>query len=211
MQLIYPQAITLIKSRLKRFRYVLCVDLEATCDDVMAGAQETSKKLSIQQKDMEIIEVGVIVLDCLSDFSTIAEFSRLVRPTTHPILTRFCMTLTGIKQQDVDIAMTFPIINQELNAFIEPYLIEGAVWCSWGRYDADQLKQDSIKLDLSSSLTGLEHLSIDELYSHAFCIPAPSLKEATESMGIAWSGSYHRASDDARNLARLLAKLLDCK
>ncbi|WP_331691223.1 3'-5' exonuclease [Pseudomonas sp. ZY71] len=211
MQLTYPQAITHFKGRLRRSRYVFCVDLEATCDDFIPGAEASRRKLSIQKEEMEIIEVGVIALDRLSNLSTAAEFSRLVRPTTHPTLTRFCTSLTGIKQLDVDGAMTFSKVNQELNDFIEPYLIEGAVWCSWGRYDADQLKQDSTRLDITSLLTGLEHLSIDEFYSCAFGTPAPSLKEATESMGMAWRGSYHRATDDARNLARLLATLLDAR
>ncbi|MNE75123.1 sporulation inhibitor KapD [compost metagenome] len=158
---------------------------------------------------MEIIEVGVIALDRVNNLSIVAGFSRLVRPTTHPKLTRFCTTLTGIKQLDVDGAMTFSKVNQELNAFIEPFLIEGATWCSWGRYDADQLRQDSARLNISSSLIELEHLGIDELYSDALGIPAPSLKEATESMGIVWDGAHHRASDDAKNLARLLKMLLD--
>ncbi|WP_158091156.1 MULTISPECIES: 3'-5' exonuclease [unclassified Pseudomonas] len=209
MQLSYPQAITLFKDRLKGSRYVFCVDLEATCDDVMPGTQASHWQPSIQAEDMEIIEVGVIALDRVNNLSMVAEFSRLVRPTTHPKLTRFCTTLTGIQQVDVDKAMTFSKVNQELNTFIEPYLTEGAIWCSWGRYDADQLRQDSTRLNISSSLTELEHLGIDELYSHALGIPAPSLEEATESMGIAWDGAHHRACDDARNLARLLTMLFD--
>lgn len=108
-------------------------------------------------------------------------------------------------------AITFPTVNNELNVFLEPYLIDGAVWCSWGRYDADQLRQDCARLEVTSLLTELEHLEVDEFYSRAFGISAPCLKEATESMGIAWLGAHHRASDDARNLARLLAKLLDRK
>lgn len=211
MQLTHPQEITHFKDRLSRSRFVFCVDLEATCDEIMPGTQASSRQLSIQPKDMEIIEIGVIVLDRLSNLSMTAEFSRLVRPTSHPTLTRFCTSLTGIKQIDVDRAITFPTVNNELNAFLEPYLIDGAVWCSWGRYDADQLRQDSTRLEITSLLTELEHLEVDEFYSRAFGIPAPCLKEATESMGIAWHGAYHRASDDARNLARLLAKLLDCK
>ncbi|WIE47491.1 3'-5' exonuclease [Pseudomonas sp. GM17] len=210
MQLTHPQEITRFKDRLSRSRFVFCVDLEATCDEIMPGIQ-SSRQLSIQPKDMEIIEIGLIVLDRLSNLSTTAEFSRLVRPTVHPILTSFCTSLTGIKQIDVERAITFPTVNNELNVFLEPYLIDGAVWCSWGRYDADQLRQDCTRLEVTSLLTELEHLEVDEFYSRAFGISAPCLKEATKSMGIAWHGAYHRAPDDARNLARLLAKLLDRK
>jgi inhibitor of KinA sporulation pathway (predicted exonuclease) len=211
MQLTHPQEINQFKNRLSRSRFVLCVDLEATCDEIMPGTQASSRQLSIQPKDMEIIEIGVIVLDRLNNLSTTAEFSRLVRPTFHPTLTSFCTSLTGIKQIDVERAITFPTVNNELNVFLEPYLMDGAVWCSWGRYDADQLRQDCTRLEAISLLTELEHLEVDEFYSRAFGIPAPSLKEATESIGIAWHGAYHRASDDARNLARLLAKLLESK
>lgn len=57
-------------------RYILVVDLEATCCD----------DRSISRRQMEIIEIGAVLLD-LRDRRVISEFQRFVRPVRHPQLT----------------------------------------------------------------------------------------------------------------------------
>ncbi|KAI0721557.1 ribonuclease H-like domain-containing protein [Cerioporus squamosus] len=47
------------------------------------------------------------------------EFRSFVRPTWRPQLTPFCTTLTGITQEQVDAAPTFPEVLQEFRTFLE--------------------------------------------------------------------------------------------
>jgi inhibitor of KinA sporulation pathway (predicted exonuclease) len=103
-------------------RYILVVDLEATCCD----------DRSISRRQMEIIEIGAVLLD-LRDRRVISEFQRFVRPVRHPQLTPYCQQLTTITQAAVDTAPTFPLVLQEMLTWlaVQP---KPARFASWGAY-----------------------------------------------------------------------------
>ncbi|MEL6327929.1 MAG: 3'-5' exonuclease [Cyanobacteria bacterium J06626_23] len=63
--------------------YYLVVDLEATCAD----------DKSIPRKQMEIIEIGAVMLHARS-LQIESEFQSFIRPVVHPQLTPFCTALT---------------------------------------------------------------------------------------------------------------------
>ncbi|KAF9989150.1 hypothetical protein BGZ75_007405 [Mortierella antarctica] len=78
-----------------RYDYYLCFDVEATCE----------KGFSFEFPN-EVIEFPVVLLDG-STFEVVDEFHSYVRPTNRPILSDFCIELTGITQQTIDEAPTF--------------------------------------------------------------------------------------------------------
>ncbi|KAF9571271.1 hypothetical protein EC968_000767 [Mortierella alpina] len=78
-----------------RYDYYLCFDVEATCE----------KGYSFEFPN-EVIEFPVVLLDG-STFEVVDEFHSYVRPTNRPVLSEFCMELTGITQQTIDEAPTF--------------------------------------------------------------------------------------------------------
>ncbi|CAO3570827.1 unnamed protein product [Mortierella alpina] len=78
-----------------RYDYYLCFDVEATCE----------KGFSFEFPN-EVIEFPVVLLDG-SSLEVVDEFHSYVRPTNRPILSDFCIELTGIKQQTIDEAPTF--------------------------------------------------------------------------------------------------------
>ncbi|GKV93203.1 hypothetical protein PEC301645_06500 [Pectobacterium carotovorum subsp. carotovorum] len=208
------QAVEIFRHQLSGSRYLICIDLEATCDDYpksMSAADRSDRSLLVTPEEMEIIEIGLVTLDLLQHYKVVTNFSQFVQPILHPNLTPFCKALTGIKQHDVDNAQPFSKVSQIVDTLLQPFLIEGVVWCSWGTYDAEQIKRDCARLGVKSSLNDLKHLSIDLFYGSFFDTPAPDLKEAVESLGITWEGQYHRALDDSRHLARLVAKLLETR
>lgn len=100
-------------------RYLLCVDLEATCDSSPSFEQF-----------MEAIEIGAVMLD-LAKGEPVAEFSSFIRPTIKPLLTPFCIELTTITQQDVDSAPGYSDVLAAVNDFLQPFGDEW-LWCSWG-------------------------------------------------------------------------------
>lgn len=195
---------------LNGYRYLLCVDLEATCDECPEYlSQEDSDcyQLAVKREDMETIEVGAIIIDLQSDCKIVGEFSKFVSPVLNPLLTPFCKQLTSITQADVDNADPYADVKQYLDEFLIPFAGQ-TIWCSWDDYDLQQLAMDAKVAGITPMLAGLEHTNIKRWHWKIFDCRAMGLRPAVESLGIKWQGSYHRAIDDARNLSALVVQLL---
>lgn len=172
--------------------YYLVVDLEATCDDLGA----------VPRHESEIIEIGAVLVDGAT-LSPIGELMTFVRPVIHPALTPFCTRLTTITQADVEHALGFPAAAARLAAFGD-----GAVFCSWGAYDRNQLALDAQRHGIASPL-GPEHVNLKEAYARrAGTRRGLGAQSALARVGLSPQGTHHRGIDDARNIARLLPYLL---
>ncbi|WP_240995677.1 3'-5' exonuclease, partial [Pseudomonas viridiflava] len=93
----------------------MCVDLEATCDEIQAG--DHSRALVVKPGEMETIEIGLVVIDLHRKQKT-KSFQSFVRPHLYPVLTPFCKKLTTIAQRDIDSAPSFNDAMQRLRDFI---------------------------------------------------------------------------------------------
>lgn len=165
----------------------LVVDLEATCDAHGALPREES----------EIIEIGAVLVDGAT-LEPIAEFQTFVRPLVHPRLSPFCTELTTITQADVARAPTFKIVAPKLAAFGQ-----GALFCSWGGYDRNQLERDARRAGIRAPL-GPRHLNLKEAFARAAGEGQSGTYGALRRVGLKPTGTHHRGIDDARNIARLL-------
>jgi len=175
-----------IQNILAPYRYLYCVDLEATCDEV--GESESPRALEVVTDEMETIEIGLVVID-LETLEIVDEFQRFVRPQINPILTDFCEKLTSIQQADVDGAGIYMEVGQELGAFIARY--PNAAWASWGDYDARQLERDAGFATCPSLLAGLQHFNVRKWHKGLYANQLKSLKQTVEAMGLVWQGTYH--------------------
>jgi inhibitor of KinA sporulation pathway (predicted exonuclease) len=192
-----------IQNLLAPYRYLYCVDLEATCDEIAEA--ESPRPLAVVPEQMETIEVGLVVID-LETLEVVDEFQRFVRPQINPNLTDFCKKLTSIQQADVDSAGTYVEVGQELGAFIERY--PDAAWASWGDYDARQLERDAGFAACPSLLSGLQHFNVRKWHKGLYDNQLKGLKQTVEAMGLVWQGTYHRGIDDARNVASIVKEML---
>ncbi|WP_408598381.1 exonuclease domain-containing protein [Pseudomonas sp. PLMAX] len=192
-----------IQNLLAPYRYLYCVDLEATCDDV--GVNESPSSLMVAPDQMETIEIGMVVID-LESLEIVDEFQRFVRPRINPTLTDFCKKLTSIQQADVDGARTYQEIGGELRSFAARY--PNAAWASWGDYDARQLERDAGFAECPSMLEGLPHFNARKWHAGLYDYRPKGLKQTVESMGLVWQGTYHRGIDDARNVASIVMEML---
>lgn len=211
MQIKKPQHLQAFRELFGDARYLICVDLEATCDEYPEGLtneQKLEHRLLVQRDEMETIEVGAVVLDLHQCAVIVSEFCRFVRPVLNPVLTPFCKRLTTIDQADIDGAGTYIEVNKELDAFLSTLMSDGVVWCSWGDYDAKQLEIDAVRALSPPILAGLQYINIKKWHWKMLNCKAMSLKCAVESAGIKWSGQYHRGIDDAKNLGLLMAAIL---
>jgi inhibitor of KinA sporulation pathway (predicted exonuclease) len=192
-----------IQNLIAPYRYLYCVDLEATCDEV--GECEPPRPLVVVPDQMETIEIGLVVID-LETLEIVDEFQRFVRPQVNPILSDFCKKLTSIQQGDVDSAGTYVEVGQELGAFIARY--PNAAWASWGDYDVRQLERDAGFAACPSLLAGLQHFNVRKWHKGLYDNQEKGLKQTVEAMGLVWQGTYHRGIDDAKNVASIIKEIL---
>ena len=173
-------------------RRIVVVDVEATC-----------WKKGVFSRRKETIEIGAVLLLPDHEHSTWPEFQTFVRPRRLPRLSTFCRELTGITQQDVDGAPSFP---EALKMFLEwSQPLERIVLATWSHYDLWQL-------DLDLEAHGLPRLAfpfLDVKKLAARLVGSKSFDETSRELAPE-SGAlpHHRAIADARRTARILHRLL---
>ena len=173
-------------------RRIVVVDVEATC-----------WKKGVFSRKKETIEIGAVLLLLDRDQSRWPEFQTFVRPQRLPHLSSFCRELTGITQENVDAAPTFP---EALRLFVEwSQPVERVVLATWSRYDVWQL-------DLDLEAHGLPKLAIpylDVKKLAARIVGSKSLEESARELAPDdVAVPRHRAIADARRTARILDRLL---
>lgn len=167
------------------------LDLEATCDD----------QRSIPRKEMEIIEIGAVLLDPAS-WRIREEFNAFVKPVRNPELTPFCTRLTSITQADADQASGFVDVVTWLQDWLQPFRL--TAWGSWGNYDRRQIEQDAGFHGIGFPIAA-PHFNLKDRFAKRLKLPRrPGLSKALDIAGLAFKGTHHRAIDDARNIARLM-------
>jgi 3'-5' exoribonuclease 1 len=180
---------------LRSLKYLLVVDLEATC-----WAQGSS-----QRQDMETIEFGAVLVE-METLEVLDSCSWFIRPRLHPQLSEFCIALTGITQADVERGIAFEQLYDELDAWLAPYRARIG-WASWGDYDRRQLEADAARLNRRSPLDDVAHINVKKHFANRHKIKGtrPALRRALDLCGLQFEGHPHR---DARNVARMLPWLL---
>jgi inhibitor of KinA sporulation pathway (predicted exonuclease) len=173
-------------------RRIVVADVEATC-----------WKKGVFSRKKETIEIGAVRLLLDRAQSTWPEFQTFVRPRQLPHLSSFCRELTGITQENVDAAPTFP---EALRLFLEwSQPLERVVLATWSRYDLWQL-------DLDLEAHGLPKLGIpllDVKKLAARIVGTKSFEETARELALdSVALPKHRAIADARRTARILGCLL---
>ena len=169
-------------------------DLEATCWD---GAPPND----IQ----EIIEIGAIRLDAYGD--GLDHFQSFVRPQVNPRLSRFCRSLTGIEQNEVDQAYSF---DRVISDFIDWIHMENPFQLySWGKLDR-KLLISNCELYKIEPFEFLDTKDLKAEYRELKSLSRTiGLKKAMRYEGIEFEGREHRALDDALNLKEIFVRYID--
>jgi inhibitor of KinA sporulation pathway (predicted exonuclease) len=181
-----------VKAVLAGEHRIVVVDVEATC-----------WKKGVFSRKKETIEIGAVLLLLERDRSKWPEFQTFVRPLRLPRLSSFCRELTGITQENVDTAPTFP---EALRLFLEwSRPSDRFVLATWSHYDLWQLDLDLEahglpKLDVP--FLDVKKLAARTVGSKSFELTARELAPDTVAM------PRHRAIADARRTARILYRLL---
>lgn len=220
--------VTFGDKNLKTIRTVI-VDLEATCWEGNSSTEQNPD-------DMEIIEIGAVMLDgeneIMDTFSSfVTPVKRLksegIRDKNSPELMKqqlsnFCKNLTGIKQSDVDNASLFISAFTRFQVWMKntaglPF--ELINFRSWGYYDKKQIMKDCdywsiecIKDKKTNEVTHRfdpvvgPHRSIKHDFAKKQNIKPCGVKQALDVLGLGFAGDHHRALDDALNITKIYQK-----
>lgn len=182
------------RHHISQMRFIV-FDLEATC---WLGAPPNDVQ--------EIIEIGAIMLD---NYGTeLGTFNKFVRPKVNTRLSAFCTELTSIRQEQVDRADQFPQVIDHFQDWIGiaeyDYLL-----ASWGPEDIRMLNNDCSLHRLQSEWLA-HHFDLKKQYTSIQRLKKPAgLKKALRLQGLEFSGTQHRAIDDAINTGKIFVELLD--
>ena len=169
------------------------VDLEATC---WQGSQV---------KEMEIIEIGAVLLDG-ETFHEWSDFEQFVQPVTNPMLTDFCRQLTHIKQGQIDSA---PHFEEAFGNFMEWIGDDPFKLCSWGAFDYEIFNFELDRKAMVWPPNFVGYMNLKDLYARAYSTkPSIGLRLAMRKLGMPFEGRLHRGIDDARNIARVAQTML---
>jgi inhibitor of KinA sporulation pathway (predicted exonuclease) len=179
-------------------RFVV-IDFEATCDE------------PYNPDPQEIIEFPAVVVDPGGP-SDAAEFHTFVRPVAHPRLTPFCAKLTGITQNAVDAAPTFPEVLSHFDAWLQTTGGDDALMVTCGDWDLGSLlprqcAQHRLPVPAwADRWANLKHLFAWH-FPHA--TDRAGLPEIASALGVLMAGRLHSGIDDARNIAAVLWRMLE--
>jgi 3'-5' exoribonuclease 1 len=191
----------------------IILDIEATCWNTFAEKQHNFS---------EIIEIGAVKLD--NDLNEISRFDTFVQPVIHTTLSPFCLELTTIRQDQVELA---PKFTESLYAFYK-WIVKGTenepihsyMLLSWGEYDRKQLEREiekkiqdfdqhlGWKKEVFFEMLSTRHVSLKHAYIRAFNVhTGAGLKSTLSRLGLSFDGTHHRGIDDSVNIAKIFRSI----
>jgi len=173
---------------------IVIVDIEATC----------WKEEPPPTQESDIIEIGVVTLD-VGQLHLDAKRSILVKPSRSAV-SDFCTELTSLTREQVQEGLP---LAEACSLLHHEYESKDRLWASYGGYDRRMFERCCTALGVPYPF-GHDHLNVKSLFAVSLGLPYEvGLNTALGKMGMQFVGKAHRGDDDALNVGRLLAKLLE--
>lgn len=184
------------------YDYICIIDFEATCEDINAP-----------DYIHEIIEFPIVLLNTRT-LKIEDTFQRYVRPELKPQLSQFCINLTGITQDIIDQADTFPVVLQnvvdwmrqkELGTKYKYAILTDGSW-DMSKFLNMQCRVSRIKYPRFAK----KWINIRKCYGNFYKVPRSQTKLTVmlEKLGMSYIGRLHSGLDDSKNIARIAARML---
>ena len=131
--------------------------------------------------------------------------SIIVRPELSEI-SAFCTELTGHTQEGIAAGIPFA----EACLVLERDFEAGRrVWASWGDYDRKQIQNQCEAAGIAYPLSQ-RHTNAKKVFAREFRLKqAPGMAKALSLSGLELIGRHHSGVDDAYNISRLIALLVE--
>ncbi|XP_037363396.1 ERI1 exoribonuclease 2 isoform X2 [Talpa occidentalis] len=197
------------------FDYLIVIDFESTCWN--DGQRHRSQ---------EIIEFPAVLLNT-STGEIESEFHAYVQPQEHPILSEFCVELTGIKQAQVNEGVPLKICLSQFCKWIhkiqqqkkitfatgvsdlstsEAKLCAFVTWSDWDLGVC--LEYECKRKQLLKPVFLNSWIDLRVTYKIFYKRKPKGLSGALKEVGIEFSGREHSGLDDSRNTAFLAWKMI---
>ncbi|TEB20587.1 putative exoribonuclease [Perkinsus sp. BL_2016] len=176
-------------------KYYCVIDFECTCTGDFAFANE-------------IIEFPAILIHPVS-LETVHTFHHYVRPTEHPVLTDFCVDLTGITQPQVDSALTLPDVLEIFACFLESENLE-ILPVTDGPWDFNKfLVPECRRKNLPLPPWCMKFLDLRWKFKQIFRLERwLNLSDMLTHLGLTFEGREHSGIDDSHNIAGILIVII---
>ena len=156
---------------------IVIFDVEATCDSNMP------------RKKRELIEIGAIKV---VDGEIIDTFQIIIKPKRNPTLSKYCMDLTHISQEQINHGIS---PREALNSFAT--WANDCILAAWGEFDQEIIEKEMHKNKIDKYFY---YINLKKLYVSAKHLPmTTSLFEVLKREKISLIGEQHRAYHDAYN------------
>ncbi|XP_061839634.2 3'-5' exoribonuclease 1 [Nerophis lumbriciformis] len=184
------------------YDYICVVDFEATCEE-----DNPADFLH------EIIEFPMVLISTHT-LEIVETFQEYVKPELNPKLSDFCVQLTGITQEMVDAADTFPDVLRRVVLWLQQkqlgtkykyaFLTDGA-W-DMSKFLNIQCRTSQIRYPQFAR----RWINIRKSYGNFYKVPRTQTKLSTmlDKLGLEYEGRPHSGLDDSRNIARIALRML---
>ncbi|XP_039077122.1 3'-5' exoribonuclease 1 isoform X1 [Hyaena hyaena] len=184
------------------YDYICIIDFEATCE-------EGNPPEFIH----EIIEFPVVLLNTHT-LEIEDTFQQYVRPEINTQLSDFCINLTGITQDQVDRADTFPqVLKKVIDWMKSKELGTKYKYCilTDGSWDMSKFLNIQCRLSrLKYPPFAKKWINIRKSYGNFYKVPRSQTKLTImlEKLGMDYDGRPHSGLDDSKNIARIAVRML---
>ncbi|KGO86454.1 DNA polymerase III [Flavobacterium rivuli WB 3.3-2 = DSM 21788] len=178
----------------KKLDKILVVDIEATCWD---GPNP-------EGMENDIIEIGIALLDVQT--GEITHNRGIIVLPERSTVSAFCTKLTTITPEMV---ASEGISFKEACAILKKeYLSQSRAWASFGAYDQKQFQRQCAALGIGYPF-GPSHINVKTLFALKHQLGhEEGMAGALALLQIPLEGTHHRGVDDARNIAKVLNRVL---
>lgn len=182
--------------------YLCVLDFEATC---------WNKSPNLDRQ--EIIEFPSILyeLNTKNEVIFISEFSKYVKPVLEPVLSDFCIGLTGITQEQVNDANIIQIVYKEHFEWLKANTPSNAdiyiITC--GAWDLKTMLPKEIKnKKLHYHQVYKTYINIKDEFENFYKKKAGGMVGMLDYLNIKLEGRHHSGIDDTRNIAKILLRII---
>ncbi|KAM8777569.1 ERI1 exoribonuclease 2 [Rhynchonycteris naso] len=199
------------KSKFKQlFDYLIVIDFESTCWN--DGKHHLTQEIILLNTSTGEIE---------------SEFHAYVQPQEHPVLSEFCMELTGIKQAQVDEGVPLKICLSQFCKWIQKIQqqkkiifatgvsdlstsgVKLCAFVTWSDWDLGVcLEYECKRKQLLKPVFLTTWIDLRVTYKNFYKRKPKGLRGALQEVGIEFSGREHSGLDDSRNTALLAWKMI---
>ena len=178
----------------KKLDKILIIDIEATCWD---GPNP-------EGMENDIIEIGIALLDIQT--GEISDNRGIIVLPERSTVSAFCTELTTITPEMVA-AEGIPF-KEACNILKKEYLSQSRAWASFGAYDQKQFQRQCTAVGVAYPF-GPSHINVKTLFALKQQLGhEQGMAGALTLLEIPLEGTHHRGVDDAKNIAKILQRVL---